>query len=536
MNVERCSFMAIFDRVKYDGRPGGESWLIYKFPDEDLTLGSQLVVAEGQQALFLKGGAIQAVFDPGTHTLTTKNFPFLKKLIGLPFGGKTPFAAEIYYINTTSRLGMGWGTQTPFEMEDPRYGIIVSVRSYGTYSLRIAHAETFVSSLIGAIPQGTQITHEFVHSHFNSIVLGAAKTVIASFMIRTRVSFLEVTPFLSDLSAACANELNAKFAEYGLELSGFVIESINTPKEEHAVLKKDKQDVALGMDFYAKKRSFDIMENAARGQAGGIAMMGAGFNMMAPMQGFFGNQLGGVVNNVTQPSQPVQNQISCPSCGASNAPGQKFCGVCGASLETGKKCQTCGATNAPGQKFCGVCGTSLEAKPKCPSCGAENAIGQKFCGVCGTPLSGAVPVPKPKGQYQIFISYRRSTGKELARLFYYQLKEEGYRVFFDMETMDRGKFNEQLYNVIDDCDDFVLVLSEGALDRCASPEDWVRHEIEHAIEKGKNIIPVFTPEFVFPADLPATMKELPYYQGVPFKSEFFDASVQKIVNLLVSRK
>jgi len=59
-------------------------------------------------------------------------------------------------------------------------------------------------------------------------------------------------------------------------------------------------------------------------------------------------------------------------------------------------CSNCGATNDPGQKFCGTCGTSLAVT--CPACGAANKSGARFCGECGNALSTAagMPVAEPR--------------------------------------------------------------------------------------------------------------------------------------------
>lgn len=91
--------------------------------------------------------------------------------------------------------------------------------------------------------------------------------------------------------------------------------------------------------------------------------------------------------------------------------------------------------------------------------------------------------------YDIFISYRRDAF-EPANLFATRLKALGYRVFFDIETMNAGKFNEQLLDVISKCKDFILVLSPNALDRCEDEGDWVRREVMCAMEHKKNIIPI----------------------------------------------
>ena len=69
--------MALVDRIKFDA-PSDEV-LVWKFPKEDLKLGSQLIVNQSQEALFLKGGEVFDFFGPGTHTLASGNLPLLNK-------------------------------------------------------------------------------------------------------------------------------------------------------------------------------------------------------------------------------------------------------------------------------------------------------------------------------------------------------------------------------------------------------------------------------------------------------------------------
>lgn len=75
--------------------------------------------------------------------------------------------------------------------------------------------------------------------------------------------------------------------------------------------------------------------------------------------------------------------------------------------------------------------------------------------------------------YHVFISYRRDGGDTMARLLYDRLKADGYAPFLDIEQMRSGKFNEQLYDRIAECEDFLMILSPGALDRCKNEDDWV---------------------------------------------------------------
>ena len=68
-------------------------------------------------------------------------------------------------------------------------------------------------------------------------------------------------------------------------------------------------------------------------------------------------------------------------------------------------------------------------------------------------------------KYDIFISYRRKTGVDDARLLQQSLKARGYNVFFDYDSLRDGKFDERIYAAIEEAPIFILILSEGALDK-----------------------------------------------------------------------
>ena len=139
-------------------------------------------------------------------------------------------------------------------------------------------------------------------------------------------------------------------------------------------------------------------------------------------------------------------------------------------------------------------------------------------------------------KYDVFISYRR-TSYESANLIATRLRAEGYRVFFDLESMRSGLFNEQLYNVIEECKDFVLVLPPDALDRCHDEEDWLRKEILHAMKHKKNIIPVTLNGFQWPDSMPSGMENLCMYQSLSASSvEYFDLSMKRLEKYLKSRR
>ncbi len=137
----------------------------------------------------------------------------------------------------------------------------------------------------------------------------------------------------------------------------------------------------------------------------------------------------------------------------------------------------------------------------------------------------------------IFISYRRSGGLETARNLRDRLSSLNYKVFFDLTSMREGKFNRQIFDEIAQADDFILILSEGSLDRCVEEQDWLRLEIQRALLLHKNIIPVWKPSFQgFPLSLPQDIADVKLYDSVKLSEDYYDAFFQKVLARLKSQR
>lgn len=146
-----------------------------------------------------------------------------------------------------------------------------------------------------------------------------------------------------------------------------------------------------------------------------------------------------------------------------------------------------------------------------------------------------------KNKYDVFISYRRSGGFESASLIAEKLRGMGYSVFFDVESLRSGKFNDQLYRVIEQCKDFVVVLPEKALDRCtkedgsANEDDWIRKEVIHAMARDKNVVPVMLAGFEWPTKMPEGIESLKDYQSITATGhETFDLAMLRLAGYLKS--
>lgn len=296
--------MAIIDVVKCDIVDGE---FCYKFPSDDLRIGTQLVVYPTQTALFIKGGVICDEFTSGTYTIKTENIPILNKVFNLPFGNNTPFKAEVWYISQVSKLDIQWGTPQPIQIEDPRYKIIVPVRAHGQYGIRVSNPRLFLETLIGNM---TSFTSEKIEQYFKGRIIASLNTLIAQSIIEKGISVLDINTQLMSMSLSCDEQLNALFGKYGVSIVDFSITSINIPQDDASVIKlKQAKDLAArlsitGRDVYQMERSLDILEKAAsnEGAGGQMMAMGAGLGAGIGAGSAMGNMTAQMLN--TNPNTP----------------------------------------------------------------------------------------------------------------------------------------------------------------------------------------------------------------------------------------
>ena len=139
-------------------------------------------------------------------------------------------------------------------------------------------------------------------------------------------------------------------------------------------------------------------------------------------------------------------------------------------------------------------------------------------------------------KYNAFISYRRENGFFMAQVIHDKLLEKGISSFLDLEELRSGKFNEKLYEAIDNSDNFILILPKGSLDRCTSSEDWVRKEILEAIANKKTIIPVLCEGFEWPrdkySDMPDELRSLENYNAVKATQDYLNAMIERLISFM----
>lgn len=140
-------------------------------------------------------------------------------------------------------------------------------------------------------------------------------------------------------------------------------------------------------------------------------------------------------------------------------------------------------------------------------------------------------------QKTVFISYRR-TNIYMARAVQSFLKLHGFDVFLDFESIDSGDFGQIILNQIAARAHFLIILTPSALERCLDPNDWLRKEIEHAVDLKRNIVPLLFEGFDFRMAVPylsPKMQLLPNYNGLTVPPDYFDEALERLINRYLNK-
>lgn len=339
--------------VQYNGKADELFW---KYPESELNAWTQLIVNDSQEAILVKGGQVCDIFQAGRHSLRTKNIPILNKLIKIPFGGISPYKAEVWYVNKLCLLDVKWGTPTPIQIQDPKYNIFVPVSAFGQFGIQIENSKKFLMKLVGTMPSFDKTA---IIDLFKGVCLTKVKDIISQFLVNKKVSVLEINAYIDLISKTIQNEMDVEFSNYGIKLVSFFVNGISIPENDESVkqlksaLAKQAEMDLLGYN-YQQERSFDVMEGATTNpNSFSSEFMGAGmgFGMGVGIGNMFANQFNGMTKNFN-----TSNTKSCVNCGQQLSANNKFCPFCGQQLL--KTC-ICGKVVDFSVKFCPDCGKPI---------------------------------------------------------------------------------------------------------------------------------------------------------------------------------
>ena len=300
--------------------------LVYREPQSgsgDFRMGSQVIVQESQAAVFVRGGQVLDSLGPGTHTLSTANLPLLSGLIGLATSGRTPFTADLYFVNLKDMPQVGWGTNPPIVLETPGKGVGVALLiTHGVIDIGVEDPVRFVKQY----GVGKAIVRlGDIRDRIQSMLLSEIATLISS---SGAASIMDANRLLSDLEGAALARLNEQFAQIGMRIKAFEAKPF-TAKEVSTEELRNYVD----FDTYERIRRLEVADAAAsnEGMGGGLAGAGVGLGvgqqigaalnpdaaalqqqqqmmMMQMMQQMMQNQQGGA-QSATQPAQAAEAAV-----------------------------------------------------------------------------------------------------------------------------------------------------------------------------------------------------------------------------------
>jgi excisionase family DNA binding protein len=240
----------------------------------DFRFGSQVIVREFQQAVFFRDGKALDTFAPGRHTITTANLPLLSSLIGMATSGRTPFTAEVYFVNMREYLDQKWGTSEPIALRDTDLGL-VRLRAFGTFSLQVQDAALFVNKIVGG--QGIYETPQITR-----FLRGIVVAKMTDLLGELGKGLFDLPALYDEIGAGTKAKVQDDFANLGIQLKTLYVNSISPTEETAKAIDERASMGAIGdMQKYMQFQTARGIRDAA--QSGGEAgsMTGAGVGLGA---------------------------------------------------------------------------------------------------------------------------------------------------------------------------------------------------------------------------------------------------------------
>jgi tetratricopeptide (TPR) repeat protein len=162
----------------------------------------------------------------------------------------------------------------------------------------------------------------------------------------------------------------------------------------------------------------------------------------------------------------------------------------------------------------------------------NGAIAEQFC------YRFVSPAAMARIEKTVFISYRRNNAPWVLAISQ-NLTHSGFDVFFDYSGLASGDFETAILDNIHSRAHFLVLLTPSALDRCNDPSDWLRREIEAAVDSRRNIVPLILEGFNFDTpsianQLTGKLASLRRYNAMTVSAEYFDAAMDRLRNRFLS--
>ncbi len=367
--------------------------------------GSVIHVYDNQFMMLVDGGKIvDYTAEPGYYKVDNSSLPSMfngqlkdtlkESFSRIKFGGQTPTAQKVFYINLQEIKGIKFGTRNPINYFDNFYNAELFLRAHGTYSIKIVDPVRFYAEAIPRNKDRVEITD--INEQYLSEFLEALQTSINQLSADgIRISYVPSKG--RELSKYMAQTLDEDWNQMrGMEVQAVGIASISYDEESTKLINMRNQGAMLGdptvREGYvqgAMARGLEAAGSNANGSMAGFMGMGVGMQASGAMMGN-ASQVNLAQMQMQQNAQTAQNAQSAQAvtpaadgwtceCGAVNT--GKFCSECGKAKPAPAESWTCECGTVNTGKFCSECGKPAPAKEWTCECGTTNS--GKFCGNCG---------------------------------------------------------------------------------------------------------------------------------------------------------
>ena len=338
--------------------------IVFKWPDVSIRRYTRAIVNADEMAMFVNTGQVVQTLGPGRHQIDANELPGLGAIIDHVSGGNA-YRAELYFVGTREYTGFRFGGRVD-DVQDPRTGLVVTLRVFGDYALRVIDPARLITNLTATVDVRD---NEKIAGWVSQQLLKVLRTNVTTQVVANGWPILGLSVHSPEIEQAALTSANGQLESYGLAVTRMGNFDINLAPEDEAQLKQLAKDtsysqLAGGFQQYA---AGEMALGAGQGmsQGGGAtdgAFLAAGFALPGMMAGAMQQQ-----QQQRPPQAPQAPQAAGPAPAA------------------GPACASCNTPNPAGAKFCMSCGTAMAPAVKhCTECGNELPGGAKFCANCGT--------------------------------------------------------------------------------------------------------------------------------------------------------
>src|ERR1700760_614323 len=356
--------------------------IVFKWPDITIRRFTRAIVNADEMAMFVNTGQVVQTLGPGRHQIDANELPGLGAVIDTITGGNA-YRAELYFVGTREYTGFKFGGRVD-DVQDPRTGLVVTLRVFGDYALRVADPVRLVTNLTSTV----DVTdNERIAGWVSDQVLKVLRTHVTTQIIRNGWPILGLMAYSAEIEQNTIDAANGQLVAYGVQLTRMGNFDINLSPEDEKQLKQLAKDTSYSQlaggfqNYAAGEMALGAGQGMAQGGAGvDGAFLGAGFGLASA---FGAQQAQAQQAQQAQAAQQAAQQHGVPY-GQGGAPGGQPQGA-PPQQASGAVCASCQAQNPAGAKFCMGCGQALApAVQHCTECGTELPPSAHFCSGCGT--------------------------------------------------------------------------------------------------------------------------------------------------------